>query len=954
MKATFAIIILVMATAATAGTIQPALQSTLDRARADEMVSVIIHLAEQAPIARLDGELRTSRASRLERHREVVLALQDAALAQAPLRRELDEARRDGLVAGYTGYWIANLMVVQARPALIEQLAARPDVLSVELNFAVKPVAPVAREAGPADKAGHRGIGVTPGLRAVRAPEVWYDLGYNGAGRLIGSLDTGVEIGHPALSSRWRGNTHSWQECWLDVLGNATMVPTDFDGHGTHTTGTMTGIAPDDTIGMAWGAQWIAANAIGQLVVPDFDNDIIACFQWFADPDGDPQTVDDVPDVVQNSWGVNEGFPGYVDCDSRWWTVIDNCEAAGVVTVFSAGNNGPGMRTIGSPADRATTSVNAFAVGAVNATEYQFPYPLADFSSRGPTGCVADAPNRIKPEVVAPGVHVYSSVPSGGYAGLWDGTSMAGPHVAGAVALMRQADPDLDVTTIKTILLQTARDEGDAGEDNFYGRGFLDAHAAVSAVIAGFGELSGVVRNASHQDTPVPGAEILLVDHGYRFVAGADGVFRGRVAPGLYTARASAPGFVSQEAVVEIVGDDVTLQDFALVDDAGPQIADVAAPVAVAAADGPQAITATIADASTVATAELRWRVGGAAWTVVPMTLARGVYVGLLPAVPAHTRLEYSVAATDGIGLQSASPVLTLHVCDVRFADAAEDPGLPGWQLGVPGDGATSGVWVREDPNGTYDGELPIQPEDDHTPAPGAECFLTGNCAPGDPMWIGEVFGGCTTLVSPGFDLADADLAFLDCWRWYAKAGNAFDDELAIDVSNDAGQTWLPLARIVSSQPAWVRTVAELTAVVPLTAQTSLRFLACNLDQPGIVEAAVDDIRVLVFRDALTAAPEPMAAPASFVLQPPQPNPFNPSTRLAFDLPAVGAARLRVYDVGGHLVRTLVDEPSLAAGHHVATWDGRDHDGRALAAGIYVARLDADGLTASRRLVLVK
>ncbi len=960
MRGFLAIICLVVATTSTAGIIHPALQATLDGTRSDEMVSVIVHLAEQAPIARLDEELRTARASRLERHREVVLALQNAARTQAPLRQELAEARRDGTAAGFTGYWIANLMVVQAQPALIERLAARPDVAAVELNFAVKPVAPVVRDPGPVDKAGHRGIGVTPGLRAVRAPEVWYDLGYNGAGRLLGSLDTGVEIGHPALAARWRGNEHPWQECWLDVLGGSTVVPTDLDGHGTHTTGTMTGVAANDTIGMAWGAQWIAANAIGQLVVPDFDNDIVASFQWFTDPDGDPFTIDDVPDAVQNSWGVNEGFPGYVDCDSRWWTVIDNCEAAGVVTIFSAGNNGPALRSISSPADRATTAVNAFAVGAVNATEYDFPYPIAAFSSRGPTGCAADGPNRIKPEVVAPGVHVYSSVPSGGYEGLWDGTSMAGPHVAGTVALMRQADPDLDVTAIKTILLQSARDEGDPGEDNLYGWGCLDAYAAVSAVIAGFGELTGVVRNASHQNTPLPGAEILLVDHGYRFVAGDDGVFRGRAAPGFYTARASAPGFVPQETYVEIVGDDVTVADFALVDDAGPGIADVAAPHAVAAADGAVAITATITDASTVAAADLWWREGGGPWTALPMQLARGAYTAALPASVAHTRLDYYVQATDGLGLTSVWPPdgpdnpLALYVCEVRFADAAEDPGLPGWQLGVPGDGATSGIWVREDPAGTFDGELPIQPEDDHSAAPGVACFLTGNCDPGDPYWENEVFGGCTTLVSPVLDLADAELAFLECWRWYAKTGNSYDDAFAIDVSSDGGQTWLPLAHIVSSRPAWTRTVAELAAVVPLTTQTSVRFQACSLNQPGIVEAAVDDIRVLVFRDALTAAPDPIATPARFALQPAQPNPFNPSTRLTFTLPAAGAARLRVYDLGGRLVRTLVDESSLAAGSHVATWDGRDDGGRAAAAGIYVGRLDANGQTASRRMVLVK
>jgi hypothetical protein len=88
----------------------------------------------------------------------------------------------------------------------------------------------------------------------------------------------------------------------------------------------------------------------------------------------------------------------------------------------------------------------------------------------------------IKPEVSAPGVNVYSSFPGGSY-GRLSGTSMAGPHVAGVVALMREANPNADVTTIKNALMNTSRDEGSAGEDNTYGRGVIDAYAAVLAVM---------------------------------------------------------------------------------------------------------------------------------------------------------------------------------------------------------------------------------------------------------------------------------------------------------------------------------------------------------------------------------------------------------------------------------------------------------------------------------------
>jgi subtilisin family serine protease len=148
-----------------------------------------------------------------------------------------------------------------------------------------------------------------------------------------------------------------------------------------------------------------------------------------------------------------------------------------VVCIFSAGNEGPDPQTHRSPANICRNPTTNFSVGAIDATNYGFPYPIADFSSRGPSDC--DGRTK-KPEVVAPGVDVYSSVPGGGYEWYWwDGTSMAGPHVAGVVALMREADPDLEVDVIKQILINTAVDLGVPGEENTYGWGIIDAYQAV-------------------------------------------------------------------------------------------------------------------------------------------------------------------------------------------------------------------------------------------------------------------------------------------------------------------------------------------------------------------------------------------------------------------------------------------------------------------------------------------
>jgi hypothetical protein len=193
------------------------------------------------------------------------------------------------------------------------------------------------------------------------------------------------------------------------------------------------------------------------------------------DPDGDPETNWDVPDVCSNSWRLVTSH-GYPPCDETFWTYLDACEAAGIVILFSAGNEGSAPETIGRPPDRATDEYNCFSVGAVDAEDPG--WEIAGFSSRGPSYCTPGGEEAIKPEISAPGVSVRSSIPGGSY-GPKSGTSMASPHINGVVALMRQAAPNMSVNHIKQILFDTAIDLGEEGEDNDYGWGMVDAYEAV-------------------------------------------------------------------------------------------------------------------------------------------------------------------------------------------------------------------------------------------------------------------------------------------------------------------------------------------------------------------------------------------------------------------------------------------------------------------------------------------
>jgi len=487
---TLSLLVMLTAGIAQAGYITPGLEGQLSNLQGDDVVKVLVVMGQQADITSLDWELHDSKASLSVRHTTVLETLQgQAKSSQGDLLAELDSSKANGAILGYTSHWIVNSVVVTGTVDTIRELAARSDVERVEADLVVELIEPVKSDK--IVEPGSRGIGITPGVVAVGARRVWNDLGIDGTGVVVGILDTGVAGNHIALSSRWRGNTEPVEECWLDAAELGHSTPMDSQGHGSHVMGTITGLAADDTIGVAPGALWIASNIINSGTGVDFDNGVIASLEFMADPDNNPSTLDDMPVVVQNSWGVHEGFSGYYDCDSRWWDAIDNCEAAGVCLTWSAGNEGPGSESLRSPADRAASPTNCFSVGS---TITSAPYTISSFSSRGPSGC--GGTYAMKPEIVAPGSDIYSVNATGGYTTM-SGTSMAGPHLAGVVALMRASNPDVDVITVKEILMSTAIDLGSPGEDNDYGHGFVDAYEAVLAVMGGVGTVEGYITDSS-------------------------------------------------------------------------------------------------------------------------------------------------------------------------------------------------------------------------------------------------------------------------------------------------------------------------------------------------------------------------------------------------------------------------------------------------------------------------
>jgi len=311
----------------------------------------------------------------------------------------------------------------------------------------------------------------------------------------------------------------------------------------------------------------------------------------------------------------------------------------------------------------------------------------------------------------------------------------------------------------------------------------------------------------------------------------------------------------------------------------------------------------------------------------------------------------------DGAGLSSMSEGQMLLVSSSHYVTDVELD-EPDWQIGVAGDDASAGLWVRADPIGTNYNGLNVQPEDDHTAAPGVNCFVTGNGTSGGSAGEEDVDDGCTTLVTPTFDLTGVDRAFVSYWRWYGEGGNSTDDDFVVEVTNNGGGTWIELDRVVNNANNWHYVAYELGPLdggsYPLTDQMQLRFLACDNNTGGLVEAAIDDLEVATFTEdvvSIVGDDQPGSSdelPRFSQLVSVYPNPFNPTTNIAFVVPREMNVRIEVVDVRGRLVDVLTDGTRVA-GDHTVTWSAEQQ-----ASGVYFARLVADDRTQVRRLSLVK
>jgi serine protease AprX len=441
-------------------------------------VEFLVYLQEQADLSA--AALLPTKAEKGAYVYQQLTAL--ANRSQAPLIAEL---QAQGLP--YQPFWIANMLWVRGNLAAIQAIAGRSDVAHLYLNPTVSlPIAPPSPVSPGSDAA--QVASIEWNITLVGAPKVWA-AGFTGQGAVVAGQDTGYDWDHPAIKQQYRGwdgavadHDYNWHDAihsgGSNTCGFNALEPCDDNGHGTHTMGSMVGDdGAGNQVGMAPGARWIGCRNMNKGAGTPAT--YAECFQWFVAPtrmDGSEPRPDMAPDVINNSWTC----PSSEGCTlDSLKLVVENTRSAGIMVVASAGNSGPSCTTISDPPAIYDAS---FTIGATDNADN-----IAGFSSRGATY----GSGLPKPDVSAPGVNIRSStsIPVvGGYSTM-SGTSMAGPHVVGLVALAISIRPDLrgKLDLIETLIEHSAVPRtnpqtcggipGSSIPNNTYGWGRIDAWA---------------------------------------------------------------------------------------------------------------------------------------------------------------------------------------------------------------------------------------------------------------------------------------------------------------------------------------------------------------------------------------------------------------------------------------------------------------------------------------------
>jgi len=977
------------------------LYSSLAYGRGDEFLEVIAYLKDDLDINALDNSLKLAAAGKKKRHSEVVGAmLASTQQTQAPLLEILEKAKNSGDVLAYQAFWINNCVAFTGRAAFISALSVRDEIEWMTHDRVYSRSDPVERSTE-----------IFPllhpdTLRALSYPihtlglDLIWDLGLTGKGILVCAIGSGIDGGHPLLAPKWRGNNSGTAaESWFDPVDGTTFPFDDEPNTPTHGTGVMgIMVAGERSLGVAYEAQWIGAKIFDNQNLTyegrstTKDSWIISAFQWATDPDGNPETTVDVPDVINNSWGTVGEYDEDI-CRQVVWLLLDRVEATGTVVVFSAGNEGPEPWTIGSPASRTVSPLNAFAVGAVDAGDW-----IAPFSSRGPSACDSVS---IKPNVCAPGSRIVTIIGSPYHSSLMlvDGTSFASPYVAGIIALMKQANPLLTPDEIKQLIIDTAIDYGIPGPDYAYGYG-------VMRPVSIFNQLTLPDRPFLYTkrviiDDEDGGNGNRYLEQGERirlivpvFNSGVD-VFgvKGRI-------RTSNSGLVLLDSTASFGSipqfggrnneEDPFVFDILPEAESGSQLLFY---LDLSSADGSfhQTLQVTLPIAPAVE-GIAHHDAGSFLFSITNY----GQFGGNIGRTNAGHGFRYPKDAPYTMLYRGA---LVLGTSSLKVSDGIEDfdfaPG-PGGPIKIfndtqRADQMTVG-YIREKTEGSLNaiGVRITQttltwrdhPNDDfvifeyqvHNPHPATISNLyVGLYADWDipdslpsrnavgymeDMKLGYIYNpqepqfgyGGLALIS---DHRVSGHRAVSNWRYIHEG---YSDNVAFAfmsgglarAASDSLEDW---SQILATGPHSIPPGDTLTLVWALLVGDGLADIVANS------QAAVNKYRASL---ALAAEENPetpasAALPRAYHLAQNVPNPFNPSTTISYSLPE-GAAehvRLTVFDLRGRKVIELVNRVQ-PGGSYSVTWNGRDSRGRPVSSGVYFYRFETGDFKAVRKMVVLK
>ena len=488
------VVILIAATGLGAkGLIGPDLTKLMAQAGNNDLIPVNIILTEQANTDAL--EARCANLDKEARWELVVNELKGlSARTQAGLLAELRTHEGQGKASDIQPLWIINGIHCHATRAVIGEIVNHNEVSYAEFSLVYSPnllpITPATKEKMLKGNITVPTDALEWNVRKVGADSVWRYLGYTGNGIIVGHIDTGINYNHVDFTGHLWSDPNYPHNGWNFESGNGD--PTDINGHGTHTAGTVASNgAAGDTCGMAPRSQVMTCR-VRTTADSLAEEQCFAAMQFCVAPPLSPQHHAHAITMSlgwQLSWNPRQ---------ATWRQCVTNVSTAGLPFLIAAGNE----RSISPPNSlrcpgnvpgpwKHPAEANGGRGGCISIAATTSADGIASFSSQGPVTWQSVAPYNdypyppglIHPDVGAPGDGITSCAYNNntGYLSGWSGTSMATPCVAGAVALMLERNPNLLPWQVDSILQMTVRPLGAQPKNNDFGTGRISAYQAVLA-----------------------------------------------------------------------------------------------------------------------------------------------------------------------------------------------------------------------------------------------------------------------------------------------------------------------------------------------------------------------------------------------------------------------------------------------------------------------------------------